>query len=110
VIFTLRKKHAADAVTVVVNFAPGGTTGWHSHPGPVVNLVTAGTLTYCPGDDPSCTPHRYATGQGFWDHGGEVHIVRNEGTAPATLVVTFLDVPPGTPPRIDEPSPGNCRF
>jgi quercetin dioxygenase-like cupin family protein len=108
--FTLRQMTPADAVTVVVTFLPGGTTGWHSHPGPVVNLVTAGTLTYYRGDDPACTPHQYAAGQGFWDEGGDVHIVRNEGTTPATLVVTFLNVPAGTAPRIDEPAPGNCPF
>jgi quercetin dioxygenase-like cupin family protein len=108
--FTLRQKADADAVTLVVTFAPGATTGWHSHPGPVINLVTSGTLTYYRGDDPACTAHRYSSGQGFWDQGGDVHTVRNEGTTPATLVVTFLNVPPGSAPRIDEPSPGNCPF
>ena len=108
--FTLRQMKDADAVTVIVNFEPGGTTGWHLHPGPVVNLVTAGTVTYYRGDDPACTPHRFTTGQGFWDAGGDVHIVRNEGTTPATIVVTFLNVPPGTAARIDEPAPGNCPF
>ncbi len=91
--FTLRQMTNADAVTIVVTFAPGGTTGWHSHPGPVVNLVTSGTLTYYRGDGPACTAHRSSTGQGFWDQGGDVHIVRNEGTT-----------------RIDEPNPGNCSF
>ena len=108
--FTLRQHHDADAVTVVVTLDPGGTTGWHLHPGPVINQVIAGTVTYYRGDDPACTPHRYAAGQGFWDHGGDVHIVRNEGTTSATFLATFLNVPPGTAPRIDEPSPGNCPF
>jgi quercetin dioxygenase-like cupin family protein len=108
--FTLRQQHDADAVTVIVTLDPGGTTGWHSHPGPVINQVIAGTVTYYRGDDPACTPHRYVAGQGFWDHGGDVHLVRNERTTPATFVATFLNVPPGTAPRIDEPNPGNCPF
>ncbi len=38
-----------------------------------------------------------------------VGIARNEGTAEATVVATFL-VPAGSPTRIDAPAPGNCAF
>ena len=41
-------------------------------------------------------PQRFTAGQGFWDHGGDVHIVRDEGTTTATFIATFLNVPPGT--------------
>jgi len=43
-------------------WAPGGSTGWHTHPGPSLILVTAGTISGYEGDDPSCTPHVYTQG------------------------------------------------
>lgn len=98
--------------TVVQNFilGPGGQTGWHSHPGPVVVLVKAGELTLYSGDDPTCTGRTYSAGQAFIDTGqGHVHIARNLSQSENTeLWVTYFDVPPGGAFRIDAPNPGNC--
>jgi len=41
---------------------------------------------------------------------GHVHIARNEGTTPVTVVQTYLNVPPGGSPRVEAPAPGNCPF
>lgn len=89
--------------------APGGTFGWHSHPGPSIVVVKSGELTLYRGDDPACTPHRFGAGSGFVDDGGDVHVVRNEGAVDAVVYVTSL-LPKGAKRRIDEPSPGNCSF
>jgi len=35
---------------------PGGSTGWHTHPGHSLIIVTAGTVTAYMGNDPSFTP------------------------------------------------------
>jgi len=100
-----------DTVVLTTTIAPGGSTGWHSHPGPAFIVVTSGTLTVYDGNDPACTPHQYGQGSGFFDPGfGHVHIARNEGTVPVTVVQTYLNVPPGASPRIDAPAPGNCPF
>ncbi|HYV75234.1 MAG TPA: cupin domain-containing protein [Candidatus Binatia bacterium] len=89
---------------------PGGTTGWHSHPGHSLIIVTEGTVTDYEGDDPNCTPHVYTKGMAFMDAGGShVHIVRNEGTVEASTIAVQL-IPQGQPRRIDAPDPGNCRF
>jgi hypothetical protein len=72
-------------------------------------LVKAGALTLYRGDDPTCTPQVVSAGSGFVDDGGDVHIVRNEGTVDAVVYVVSL-VPKGAPRRIDQPSPGNCPF
>lgn len=89
---------------------PGGTTGWHSHPGHSLIIVTAGTVTDYLGDDPACTPHVYTAGQSFVDHGGtHTHIVRNEGTVAAQTIAVQL-IPAGQPRRIDVAAPGNCPF
>jgi quercetin dioxygenase-like cupin family protein len=105
------KTHGQSDVYVVDNkLAPGGTTGWHSHPGPSLILVVAGTVTNYAGDDPSCTPQVYAAGAGFVDPGsGDVHMLRNETSAPAETIAVQL-LPKGADRRIDVPDPGNCPF
>jgi quercetin dioxygenase-like cupin family protein len=100
----------SDFAVVQVDIAPGGTTGWHSHPGPALVVIKEGTFTLYDGDDRKCRPHRYGPGQAFVDEGGgHVHIGRNEGTVPVKLLVTFI-VPIGAAPTIDVPDPGNCHF
>jgi hypothetical protein len=111
----------SDAIVQQVTIAPGGTTGWHSHPGPAVVIVKSGSLTLYDADDRRCTGTEYAAtpatpttpavGKVFVDEGrGHVHIGRNEGAKNAELYVTYLDVPVGAEPRIDAPRPGNCPF
>ncbi|HEU0092808.1 MAG TPA: cupin domain-containing protein, partial [Vicinamibacteria bacterium] len=87
----------------------GGSFGWHSHPGPSLVIVKTGALTLYRGDDPTCTPQVVEAGSGFVDNGGDVHLVRNEGSVVTVVYVTSL-VPRGAVRRIDEPSPGNCPF
>jgi quercetin dioxygenase-like cupin family protein len=110
--FKLFAKHPTDTVVTTTTIAPGGSTGWHSHPGPAFIVVTQGTLTVYDGDDPACTPHTYGPGTGFLDAGlGHVHIARNESNStPVTVVQMYLNVPPGGLQRIDAPAPGNCPF
>jgi hypothetical protein len=89
---------------------PGGTTGWHSHPGHSLIVVTAGTVTNYEGNDPNCTPAVYTQGMGFVDSGGDhVHNIRNLGNVPASTITVQL-IPAGAVRRIDAPSPGNCPF
>jgi hypothetical protein len=89
------------------------STGWHTHPGPSIIVVTQGTVTAYDGADPTCTPHVYSASgpNSFIDiGGGDVHILRNESGAVAkTVAVQF--VPKGADRRIDVPAaPGNCAF
>jgi hypothetical protein len=87
---------------------PGGSTGWHMHPGHSLVIVTEGTVTAYEGDDPDCKPHAYTKGMGFVDHVTDhVHIVRNEGDVVAKTTVVQL-VPAGAARRIDVAAPGNC--
>jgi hypothetical protein len=91
-------------------WAPGGSTGWHSHPGHSFIIVTAGTLTDYEGHDPGCKPHVYKTGMGFVDPGGDhVHILRNEGNVEAKTIAVQL-IPADAVRRIDVADPGNCHF
>jgi hypothetical protein len=94
---------------------PGGSTGWHTHPGHSLIIVTSGTLTEY---DDDCTPHVYTFVTGSpeptaFDLGGDhVHIVRNEGTVPAsTIAVQLVPYDPSKQNRrIDAPAPENCSY
>jgi quercetin dioxygenase-like cupin family protein len=106
----LNAKDASQVVSQNLTFVPGGQTGWHTHPGPVVVTVKSGTLTYYDGSGP-CVGRMYPAGSAFIDLGlGHVNLARNEGTEPVELSVVYFGVPEGEAPRIDAPAPGNCPF
>jgi quercetin dioxygenase-like cupin family protein len=107
----LKTRGQSDVYVVDNRFAPGGTAGWHSHPGPSLILVVSGTVTNYLGDDPNCTPHTYTAGDGFIDPGsGHMHLLRNETGAPAETIAVQL-LPKDAERRIDVPvAPGNCPF
>jgi hypothetical protein len=89
---------------------PGGSTGWHSHPGNSLIIVIKGTVTDYDGSDPGCKPHLYSQDMTFEDHGGEhVHLIRNEGAVVAQTTAIQL-IPAGAERRIDVRDPGNCLF
>jgi quercetin dioxygenase-like cupin family protein len=102
-------KGVSDLYVLENRIAPGGSFGWHSHPGPSLVIVKSGALTLYRGDDPTCTPQVVQAGSGFVDDGGDIHLVRNEGTVETVVYVTSL-VPEGAARRIDQPAPGNCPF
>jgi quercetin dioxygenase-like cupin family protein len=91
-------------------WATGGTTGWHSHPGHSLIIVTSGAVTAYEGDDPSCAPRVYTAGMGFVDPGGvHVHVLRNEGSVEARTVAVQL-IPAGAVRRIDAAANSACPF
>lgn len=96
---------AGEVVVQEVTIGPGGTTGWHSHPGPVVVVVKQGTLTYVRADGGVCTSTPYSAGTAFVDPGqGHAHTAFNWGTGNLVLYATYFDVPVGGSPRIDVPN------
>jgi quercetin dioxygenase-like cupin family protein len=110
----IRVRNTGDTVMQQITFAPGGFSGWHSHPGPAVVLIKSGELIFYDGDDESCTGRTFAAGQALIDPGqGHVHFALNQGATPAEVWVTYFDVPPGTGStgvREDAAAPGNCPF
>jgi quercetin dioxygenase-like cupin family protein len=111
---TLTSFHAGfvnrDIVVAENSFAPGGYSGWHSHPGKVLIGVQRGSITLYEGDDPGCSGTTYTAGQVAIEYPGVVYNGRNEGTVATILNVTYLGVPVGGSPRIDQPQPANCPF
>ena len=102
-------KDSADVIFQNVTIEPGAQTGWHSHHGPVVVVVAAGTLTLYQADDPSCAGETFTVGEAFVDPGqGNVHNARNEGSVGVQLLATLFDVPPGAGPATPGTNPGTC--
>ena len=94
---------ASGYVAREITIAPGGTTGWHYHDGPVVGVVRSGTLTH-PGAD--CVPQIYSQGQLIAEPNGadKFHVGRNLGTTPVVLDVIYF-VQDGKPLFEDAPAP-----
>jgi hypothetical protein len=93
---------------------PGGSTGWHTHPGRSLIIVAAGTVTEYEAPDLECRPHVYTKGMAFVDphvdpHHDHAHMIRNEGNAVARTIAIQL-IPAGVARRIDSADPGNCHF
>ena len=102
-------KPAVDMVVRTHDYAPGSTTGWHTHPGPVFITVIEGQVAFYEADDPTCTRKVVSAGQGYVDT-GRGHIGRNETGQPAKDV-TVIIAPVGLPFRDELPAPGRyCSF
>src|SRR5215467_11493463 len=71
---------ATDVVQQDVALAPGGYSGWHSHPGPVFITVKSGTATFYNADDPTCSPVTYPAGSAFIEPAGVHHFLLNAGS------------------------------
>ena len=99
---------SADFALAKVVIEPGGTTGWHHHPGVALVSVNSGAVTEY---DKNCHKSVFKAGEGFFETNGEVHVVRNKGKANAVLYVTFI-APTKTPADgllIDDPKPKGCN-
>jgi len=108
-LMTCGETTACDTAYQQLTIAPGGFTGWHTHPGPTFVAVASGegTLYHAMAGCPSV---KYATGAGFMQPPTEVHNMRNEGSTPLVLWA-FYALPPGTSNaaiRIDQPQPAEC--
>ena len=120
---TLPLGQGLDIVVSKITVVPGGTSGWHTHPGGAIIVVEQGEITIYAsagkGDDkqgqsregdafPHCVITTYTKGQSFVELPGQVTKAVNNGSIDFVLFVTFPDVPVGGPSKIDLPNPGTC--
>jgi quercetin dioxygenase-like cupin family protein len=97
-----------DVATVHVTFQPGGSTGWHVHPGPALVTVKTGQLTLHRAK--GCRTRTFGAGQTFLELGpADVNLTRNETGTVTETVVTFL-LPEGAPTTVDAPAPSHCPW
>ena len=96
-----------DVATVHVTFQAGGSTGWHTHPGPPLVTVKAGALTLHRAE--GCRTRTFSAGQNFLEYSPrDVNLTRNETTGVTETVVTFL-LPVSAPVTVDAPAP-DCQL
>jgi hypothetical protein len=89
---------------------PGGTTGWHTHPGPTFVAFAQGEGTVYHVSGSECTAMKIGPGTGFSQMPTLVHVLRNDGSVPI-VVYTLYVLPRGTPNtgiRVDQPQPAGC--
>jgi hypothetical protein len=120
----IKTKDNTDIAVANVVVAPGGTSGWHSHPGPVLVVVKTGAITFYRagkhggqnGDDENgdngtnastCSRTVYPAGSAFVEvpAPGHVMLAKNEGSIESTVTATYF-APPAAALRIDQPWPG----
>ena len=82
-------------------YAPGGTTGWHTHPGILLLTLTedSGPINWY---DANCNLHVYKAGDA-WTEGTTLHDLV-VGGANAHFIVTYI-VPSGHPRRLEHAAP-----
>jgi quercetin dioxygenase-like cupin family protein len=98
---------SADVAVATVTIDPGGSSGWHHHPGVVLVVVQSGTVTFY---DENCRPDVHRAGETFIESSESPGLAKNTGTGTAVVEATFI-VPASTPPtplRIDDPRPMRC--
>jgi quercetin dioxygenase-like cupin family protein len=101
------QRRSADLAILRVVLEPGGSTGWHHHPGVGLAAVKSGVVTFY---DEDCEKTVYKAGEGFLES-HEPMLVRNRGDRKAVFYVAFI-IPTSTPPeglRIDAPKPKECN-
>jgi quercetin dioxygenase-like cupin family protein len=78
-----------ESVMIQTTMQPGGTEGWHTHPGTLVEYVLQGPWTMQVRNKPTGT---YQTGETFSIAEGEVHQAINPGkTAVRGLAILIVD-------------------
>jgi quercetin dioxygenase-like cupin family protein len=105
---TIPLRVGTDVTMAQITVVPGGSAGWHSHPGGAIVIVKQGELTVYRAIGSQCQITTYSAGQAFIERPGEVDQVINTGTIPYVLYVTFPRVPQSESTRTDEPDPGTC--
>jgi len=105
--FAIEAKDGTDVVILTATIEPGGTTGWHRHPGPEIAVVKSGTLTVYDGHDPNCAARTVTAGHGRVPPANTLRQGKNNGSVPVELYATFV-VPRGSPVRADEAEPRQC--
>ena len=86
--------------------AGGSTSGWHSHPGPVLVLIKSGVASLYDANGAGCTVETFSAGSTFIE-GTNPHTLRNEGNVPLEITAVFF-VPAGVARRVEEAVPANC--
>jgi quercetin dioxygenase-like cupin family protein len=93
----LRTRDQVEVFQVSQTAQAGFTSGWHSHTGPILVNITAGSMKFYAAD---CTETTVTAGHGYFETPGEPILVRNEGSVTAAWITTQI-IPVGGSRRVD---------
>jgi len=93
---------ASNIIQQEVKFSPGGTTGWHTHPG-IVLLTLAADSGPVDWYDSTCGKTVYKAGDS-WTEGTKLHDVVNHGSTDVHFLVTYI-VAKDVSKRTDQAAP-----
>jgi quercetin dioxygenase-like cupin family protein len=96
----LQVQGPTDAYVQQLVVAPGGYSGWHSHPGLIIGTVISGEIDFY---DANCQSHHYTSGQVFTEN-NNVHAIMNNASGNAELWLSQL-IKQNSPRRIEADAP-----
>jgi quercetin dioxygenase-like cupin family protein len=97
----ISEKGPSDVLQAKIVIQPNGDTGWHTHPGSVIVVVTSGVLTEHHSNGCKSV---YQKGDVFLEEPGIAHRVVNSSTMPGEAYATFV-IPAGTQPLMPTTEP-----
>jgi quercetin dioxygenase-like cupin family protein len=107
--FMIQSESETEVAIQKVTISPGGHTGWHTHPGPILAIVTEGQIKHTRFTEKgSCIERVFGPGeseQAFVEVPNQVHMARNKGEVDAVLYIARLNIPVGG--KITGSSPRN---
>ncbi|MDQ4097310.1 MAG: hypothetical protein M3144_05515, partial [Actinomycetota bacterium] len=78
---------SGDITVLNTTYEPGQSSGWHTHRGIHAVAIVSGEITVY---DQNCIRRAYGPNEPYI--GGQyLHLIRNEGTQPAAMVVTYMN-------------------
>lgn len=96
----LQSHGATDFYMQHLILAPGGYSGWHSHPGILIGTVTSGSIDFY---DANCNKHSVGAGEVYFEN-GNVHGIVNTGSVNADLSISYL-IKHNAPRRLEADAP-----
>jgi len=91
---------ATDTYVQHLVLAPGGYSGWHSHPGILVATLVGGSVDFY---DANCQKTSYAAGQIYFE-AAQPHAIINRGSENADIYLAYL-IKHGQSRRIEADAP-----
>lgn len=105
--FYLAAGKPTDIALVRATLEPGGSTGWHTHPGPSMVLVEEGVMTVREPRRGRCLTETVSAGNAF-EHPDGPHNFINNGTVQVVFYVTYFVAAGAAPLLNDAPAPHAC--
>jgi len=92
---TIPLQEGTDIVVSQISIQPGGSSGWHMHPGGAIVVVKQGEVTVYKSQGSQCEATTYTAGQAFIERPGQVHDAVNSGSAVYVAFASYPRVNPG---------------